>query len=64
MGPDDRDMQTEILHGWAGAAHDTGTLSLADAMAWLTRRREAVAAGRSSLQVGHIDFFAIPSATR
>ena len=30
MGPDDRDMQTEILAGWASAARDMGTLSLAD----------------------------------
>jgi SAM-dependent methyltransferase len=64
MGPDDRDMQTQLLQGWASAAHDTGALPLVDTMAWLARRRDAVAAGRSSLQVGHVDFFAIPSATR
>ncbi len=64
LGPDDRDMQSEILEGWAIAAHETGALSLADTTAWLTRRRDAVAAGRSSLHVGHVDFFATPSATR
>ena len=63
MGPEDRDMQTEILAGWATAARDMG-LSLADTAAWLTHRRAAVTAGCSSLQVGHIDFFATPSATR
>ena len=57
-------MQTEILAGWASAARDIGALSLADTTAWLARRRDAVAAGRSSLHVGHVDFFAIPSATR
>lgn len=64
MGPDDRDMQTEILAGWASAAHEMGALSLADTTAWLTRRRTAVAAGHSSLYVGHVDFFATPSTTR
>jgi SAM-dependent methyltransferase len=64
MGPDDRDMQTEILAGWASAAHEMGALSLADITAWHTRRRDAVAAGCSSLRVGHVDFFAAPSATR
>jgi SAM-dependent methyltransferase len=64
IGPDDRDLQHEILSGWAEAAHEIGALSLADTTAWLTRRRDAVAAGRSSLLVGHVDFFATPSATR
>ena len=63
-GPDDREMQTEILAGWASAAHDLGALSPADIAAWLARRRDAVAEGRASLHVGHVDFFAIPSATR
>jgi hypothetical protein len=64
MGPDDRDMQTQILTGWASAAHDMGALSHADTTAWLTRRRATVAAGSSSLFVGHVDFFATPTGTR
>jgi hypothetical protein len=64
IGPDDPDIQNEILAGWASAAHDIGALSLADTTAWFTRRRAAVAAGTSSLEVGHVDFFATPSATR
>lgn len=64
MGPDDRDVQTEILIGWANASDEMGGLPLADATAWLTRRRVAVDAGCSSLRVGHIDFFATPRATR
>lgn len=64
MGPDDIDIQTEILAGWASAAHDIGALSLADTTAWLTRRRAAIAAGYSSLHVGHVDFFATPTAKR
>jgi len=64
IGPDDIDLQIEILAGWASAAHEVGALSLADTTAWLTRRRGAVAAGLSSLSVGHVDFFAMPNATR
>ena len=64
MGPGDHDMQTELLAGWASAAHEIGTLSRADTNAWLARRRKSVAAGQSSLQVGHVDFFAAPRTTR
>jgi hypothetical protein len=64
IGPDDRDVQTELLSGWASAAHEIGALSFADTTAWLARRQGAVANGRSSLVVGHVDFFATPSATR
>jgi len=64
IGPDDRDMQIEILSGWASAAHDLGALPLADTTGWLARRRAAVAARCSSLWVGHVDFFATPIATR
>lgn len=64
LGPDDREMQTEILAGWASAVHDMGALSPAEIAAWLARRRAAVAVGRSSLRIGHIDFFSTPSATR
>ena len=64
MGADDREMQTEILAGWASAARDLGTLPLSDIAAWLARRSAIVSSGRSSLQVGHVDFFATPTATR
>jgi hypothetical protein len=63
-GPDDRDMQTAILDGWANAAAQMRALQNEDITAWLARRRAAVAGGRSSLYVGHVDFLAIPSATR
>jgi SAM-dependent methyltransferase len=64
MGPEDRNIQIEILAGWASASDEMGALPLADAAAWLTRRRATIDAGCSSLRVGHTDFFAIPSATR
>jgi hypothetical protein len=64
MGPGDRDIQLEIFAGWAGAARETGALSLAGAASWLTRRRASVAAGTSSLRVGHVDLFAAPTGRR
>jgi hypothetical protein len=64
IGPDDRDMQTEIFAGWASAAQDIGAPSPTDTTAWLKRRHDVVASGCGSLEVGHVDFFATPSATR
>ena len=64
IGPNDREMQSQILPGWASAAVDTGRLSVTAVDAWLTRRRDAVAAGLSSIRVGHVDVFATPIRTR
>ncbi len=43
MGPDDLDIQTEILDGWASAAHEIGATVARRHDGWLTRRRGAVA---------------------
>jgi len=64
IGPDDHDIQMEIFAGWASAVRELGDLSLADTAGWLTRRRDAVSAGRSSIRVGHVDVFARPMGTR
>jgi SAM-dependent methyltransferase len=64
LGPRDHDIQRDMLAGWAGAAREMGAISLPDAAAWLTRRRDLVAAGRSVITVGHVDFFARPIGTR
>jgi SAM-dependent methyltransferase len=64
FGPDDREIQLEILSGWAGVSRETGHLSLADTVEWLTGRRAALAAGRSSIRVGHVDIFGRPTGTR
>jgi SAM-dependent methyltransferase len=60
----DREIQAEIFSGWASGAREMGSLPLADIVAWLTFRRDEIAAGRSSLRVGHMDFFAAPTSTR
>jgi len=62
--PRDHEIQRDILAGWAGAARETGAVSLPDAAAWLTRRRDVVAAARSTITVGHVDIFTRPIGTR
>jgi len=64
IGPDDREMQNELLEGWASAAREIGTPGAAEIANWLTRRKVAVSQGLSSMRVGHVDFFAFPSSTR
>jgi SAM-dependent methyltransferase len=62
--PRDHEIQRDMLAGWAGAAREIGAVSLPEAAAWLTRRRDVVAAGRSTITVGHVDVFARPIGTR
>ena len=64
FGPKDAEIQTEVLTGWAVAAREIGESSIGDIIGWLARRRDHIAAGRSSMRVGHVDFFARPIATR
>jgi len=64
FGPHDREIQNELLAGFAAAAREIGAPGLEEIVAWLTRRRDLVAAGRSSMRVGHIDLFARPTETR
>ena len=62
--PKDRDIQLEMLSGWAAAAREIGDVPLPDIVGWLTRRRDLVAAGRSIIRVGHVDFLARPTGMR
>jgi len=64
FGPQDREIQSEVLAGWASAARELGGVPLAAIVDWLTRRRDVVAAGRSSMRVGHVDMFARPMGLR
>jgi hypothetical protein len=64
FGPQDREIQTEVLSGWVTAAREMGSLPLPDVIGWLTRRRELLDAGRSSIRVGHVDIFARPTGRR
>jgi hypothetical protein len=56
----DRAFQREIVGGWAQAAQDTSVITAKDISGWLSFRQNEIADGRSSLLVGHVDFFAVP----
>jgi hypothetical protein len=64
LTPADVEMQNEVLAGWARATRENGSVALSEILDWLTHRRDLVTAGRSSIEVGHLDFFAVPTATR
>jgi hypothetical protein len=64
FAPGDREIQLEVLSGWASAAREMDDVKLPDVVGWLTRRRDHVAAGRATLRVGHVDIFAQPIGTR
>src|SRR3954464_9342235 len=64
FGQKDAEIQTEVLTGWAVAAREIGATSISEIIGWLARRRGHVAGGRSSMRVGHVDFFAQPITTR
>jgi hypothetical protein len=64
FGPADAAIQRELVTGFAAAARETGEVAVADLTAWTTRRRDAIAAGRSSMLVGHLDVFARTTGTR
>lgn len=64
FGPQDREIQTEVLSGWAHAAREIGDAQRAEIIDWLKRRRELIATGDSSVRVGHVDLLARPTGTR
>ena len=60
-GAGDNDFQIELLAGWRQAAEEMGEIPRDILEDWFTRRREATKAGKLTLSVGHVDFFAQPS---
>jgi hypothetical protein len=64
IGTADREMQRELLSGWAQAAREIEALSHRDIDDWLARRNEKVDQNASAIRVGHVDFFATPMAIR
>jgi hypothetical protein len=64
FGVTDRDIQFEMISGWARAAREIDEYPLEEIVGWLTRRRDLISAGRSTIVVGHIDFFARPPSAR
>src|SRR5436190_1510937 len=64
IGTADREIQLELLAGWATAASEVEALPRCDIDSWLARRKDEVGARASAMRVGHVDFFATPIATR
>ena len=64
LGRRDVKIQSDLLTGWAAAANELAELEAAEIKQWLERRRDHLASGRSSIRVGHLDFFASPIRTR
>jgi hypothetical protein len=60
----DQAIQREVLRGFGDAAGELRDLPAASIADWLARRLELVAAGASSMRVGHVDFFAMPMPIR
>jgi SAM-dependent methyltransferase len=61
FGPQDQEIQLQVLSGWAHAARETRELSTPAVDQWLQQRNEIVEAGGSQIRVGHLDLFAQPS---
>ncbi|WP_424627815.1 class I SAM-dependent methyltransferase [Bradyrhizobium sp. SYSU BS000235] len=64
IGTDDLRMQNELLEGWAAAANEIHALSRSDLDRWLFNRKSFVNERVSTMRVGHVDFFAVPSVKR
>jgi len=64
MGTTDREIQIELLTGWANAANEIEALPRREIDDWLARRKTAVTDDVSTMRVGHVDFFATPRITR
>ena len=57
---DDRALQREVLDGWAAAARELASVDVHQIDGWATRRCALIAAGHSSLTVGHVDVLGLP----
>ncbi len=64
FGKADEAIQGEVLRGFANAAGELRDLPDERIADWLARRLDMVAAGASSMRVGHVDFFAMPMPIR
>jgi SAM-dependent methyltransferase len=58
LGDGDRDLQRQLIDGWASAARAMAPGNVATIDGWRERRLEHLAAGRSTLVVGHEDLAA------
>ncbi|QIT56720.1 class I SAM-dependent methyltransferase [Aquisalimonas sp. 2447] len=64
LGPGQATLQQALLEGWTHAAVEQAPHQQRELHAWATRRRRNIAAGKSSLHVGHLDLLALPPESR
>jgi hypothetical protein len=64
LQPSEKQIQSEIIRGFAQAAGELGELTRDRITNWRDRRLALVEQGRSRLRVGHVDFFALPMPIR
>ena len=58
LGPEDRELQRQLVEGWAQAAIETESDLASAIVSWRTRRFEHIDEGRSHVLVGHDDLAA------
>jgi len=61
IAPDARDLQRELIEGWAFAAAEIAPSERPKVEAWKQRRLAHVTAGHSLVAVGHYDLAAVPA---
>ncbi|MBO6754751.1 MAG: glycosyl transferase family 1 [Roseibium sp.] len=59
LSPQSREIQAELVRGWAAAAKDIG-LSADDVNTWADFRQAAIERSASAMTVGHVDLAALP----
>lgn len=60
LEPHEAELQRQLVLGWHQAVAETGRLPATALDRWLAHRLAAVDEGRSRLQVGHLDLWAVP----
>lgn len=60
IGPDQPELQRQLISGWADAAVEVSPTESARIRAWQARRLAHVEAGRSTVRVGHDDVGGVP----
>jgi hypothetical protein len=60
LPPEAREMQRQLVDGWADAASEIAPSRSALIRSWLRRRHDHIDAGRSHIVVGHEDLIATP----
>jgi hypothetical protein len=63
FGPEDRAIQRQVIEGWIAPAREIGVQPML-VTKWLGERLAHIDAGRSTMRIGHVDFFATPTARR